>query len=105
MKDSTAFLSFSEFKERFDIETNFLIFHGLISAIKSVKKITREQRVNNNAISKPFLEKFLQAKKPNRQVYKKLIANKQTRPNRSQGKWVAECESDDHDNIDWQSVY
>ena len=107
MKDSTAFLSFSEFKERFDIETNFLTFHGLISAIKSVKKITREQPVNNNAIFKPFLEKFLQAKKPNRQVYKKLIANKQTRPNRSQGKWVAECELDNHNNnnIDWQSVY
>ena len=105
MKDSTTFLSFSEFKARFDIETNFLTFYGLISAIKSVKQITREQPLNNNTIFKTSLEKFLQAKKPNRQVYKKLVSNKQTHPNRSQGKWVAECELDSHDNIDWQSVY
>ena len=96
MKDSTTFLSFPEFKERFDIETNFLTFYGLISAIKSVKKITREQQLNNNTIFKTFLEKFLQAKKPNRQVYKKLVANKQTQPNRSEGKWVAECELDNN---------
>ena len=49
MKDSIAFLSFSEFKERFDIETNFLTFHGLIYAIKSVKKITIEQPLKDGA--------------------------------------------------------
>ena len=36
---------------------------------------------------------------------KKLIANKQTRPNRSQGKWDGEWELDNQDNIDGQSVY
>ena len=60
MKDSTTFLSFSEFKARFDIETNFLTFYGLISAIKSVKKITIEQPLNNNTIFKTFLETSLQ---------------------------------------------
>ena len=79
-KDSTAFLSSSEFKERFDIETNFLTFHGLISAIKSDKKITREQPVNNNAIFKPFLEKFLQAKKPNRQEVLEFNSRYHIRP-------------------------
>ena len=34
MKDSTTFLSFSEFKARFDIETNFLTFYGPIFGLR-----------------------------------------------------------------------
>ena len=36
MKDSTHFLSFEDFTERFNIKTNFLTFQGVISAIKAL---------------------------------------------------------------------
>ena len=36
MKDRDTFLSFHEFKERYDVQTNFLTFHSLLSALKSL---------------------------------------------------------------------
>jgi len=42
MRDENNFFSFTEFKERFDIKTNFLTFCGIISSIKSLKiRLTR----------------------------------------------------------------
>ena len=38
MRDESKFLSFTEFKERFDIKTNFLTFYGVISSIKKPAK-------------------------------------------------------------------
>ena len=31
MKDADNLLSFTEFKERFDVKTNFLVYHGVVS--------------------------------------------------------------------------
>ena len=36
MKDSIQFLSFEDFKEHFNIKTNFLTFQGVLSAIKAL---------------------------------------------------------------------
>ena len=38
IRDETTYLSFSDFKERYNIKTNFLTFQGVISAIKSLLK-------------------------------------------------------------------
>ena len=38
MKDSNTLFFFSKFKERFQITTNFLAFHGLIAALKTLKE-------------------------------------------------------------------
>ena len=40
MKDSTTFICYHEFEERFGIKFNFLAFHGHISALKSVKQLS-----------------------------------------------------------------
>ena len=45
IRDETSYLSFSDFKERYNIKTNFLTFQGVISAIKSLLKT---YDVNNN---------------------------------------------------------
>ena len=37
MKDADNFLSFTELKERFDVKTNFLVYHGLVSCIKLLR--------------------------------------------------------------------
>ena len=46
MKDSTHFLSFEDFSERFNIKTNFLTFQGVISAIKALWKSNEENLQN-----------------------------------------------------------
>ena len=46
IRDETSYLSFSDFKERYNIKTNFLTFRGVISAIKSLLKT---YDVNNNS--------------------------------------------------------
>ena len=47
MKDRSNFLTLSEFKQRFQIKTNFLAFHGVISAIKSLKKAREDQHIKH----------------------------------------------------------
>ena len=44
-----TFLSFSDFTERYDIETNFLTFQGVISAVKSLWK-SNEANLHNEYI-------------------------------------------------------
>ena len=37
MKDAANLLSFTEFKERFDVKTNFLVRHDVVSYIKLLR--------------------------------------------------------------------
>ena len=50
MKDAHNFLSFPELKERFDIKTNFLVYHGLLSCIKLLRKAghRKPNEINRN---------------------------------------------------------
>ena len=43
MKDAHNFLSFTELKERFDVKTNFLAYHGLVSCIKLLRNAIENQ--------------------------------------------------------------
>ena len=43
MRDESKFLSFAEFKDRFDIKTNFLTFYGVISSIKNLRNTVKTQ--------------------------------------------------------------
>ena len=79
MKDDNNFLSFSDFTERYDIETNFLTFQGVISAVKSLWKSNEANLHNENAIYESFIDTFLKTKKPNRPAYKILVSKKPKR--------------------------
>ena len=43
MIDESTFLSFTAFKERFDIKTNFLIFYGVVLSIKDLHNKVKTQ--------------------------------------------------------------
>ena len=105
MKDDNNFLSFSDFTERYDIETNFLTFQGVISAVKSLWKSNEANLHNENAIYESFIDTFLKTKKPNRPAYKILVSKKQKRPITAQRKWVTDCMLETQENIDWKTVY
>ena len=43
MKDADNLLSFTEFKERFDVKTKFLVYHGVVSCIKLSGNVIENQ--------------------------------------------------------------
>lgn len=61
MKDSEHFLSFEDFTERFNIQTNFLTFQG----VKLVIKVTRKKNEDLHNITtnyQTFTDTFLKGK-------------------------------------------
>ena len=105
MENETRFLSFSEFKERYNIKTNFLSFCGVISAIKQLVIIFKKNASHENTNYESFLDKFLKAKNPNRAAYKKLVEKKQKQPVNSQTKWSVDCMIEENETIDWKTAY
>ena len=49
-----------------------------------------------------FCTKFMNASKPSRQAYKKIMGLKQRCPTNSQEKWARDCA---HEPIDWRAAY
>jgi len=87
MKDAHNFPSFTELKERFDIKTNFLVHHGLVSCIKLLRKaIENQNEINKNYST--FVENVIKAPKSSRLEYKKLVSAKLSSPRKSQKKCV-----------------
>ena len=104
MKDAHNFLSFTELKESFDVKTNFLVYHGLVSCIKFLRKAIQNQNETNTNFS-TFVENFIKAPKSNRLACKKLVSAKQSSPRRSQEKWIADCNLQCSKTIDWEMAY
>jgi len=104
MKDAHNFLSFTELKEQFDVKTNFLVYHGLVSCIKLLTKAIQNQNETNRNFS-TFVENFMKAPKSNRLAYKKLVSAKQSSPRRSQEKWSADCNLQCSKTVDWEMAY
>ena len=105
MKDENNFLSFSDFTHRYNIETNFLTFQGVLSAVKALLKSNVANFHNGYAILESITDTFLKTKKPNRLAYKILLSKKQKRPITTQRKWIADCALETQEIIDWNSVY
>ena len=104
MKDAHNFLSFTELKERFDVKTNFLVYHGLASCMKLLRNAIENQNETSKIFS-PFVENFIKAPKSNRLAYKKLVSAKQSSPWKSQEKWSADCNLQCSKTIDWEMAY
>ena len=77
MRDKNKFLSFSEFKERFDVNPSFLVFYGVISSIQTLKNTVKGQLASKGNDDN-FIDVFLSAKKSNIIVYQKCISFKKT---------------------------
>ena len=105
MKDEETFLSLYDFKELFGIQTNFVTYYGLLSAIKTLKKSKKDHlKDSENENVGSFLDNFIGAKQPNRMAYEKLVVSKQKTPQKSQSKWAADCNLR-QDEINWKITY
>ena len=104
MRDESKFISFTGFKERFDIKTNFLTFYGVISSIKNLRnKVKTQPAPKGNYES--FIDVFLSVTKTNRMVYQKCVSSKQTSPGKTQNKWLTDCQITCSNSINWKIVY
>ena len=104
MKDTDNLLSFTEFKERLDVKTNFLVYHGVVSCIRLLRNAIEDKNEKNRNFS-TFVENFIKAPKPNRLAYEKLISGKQRSPRKSQEKWCVDCSLQCSKTIDWEMAY
>ena len=104
MKDADNMLSFNEFKERFDVKTNFLVYHGVVSCLKLLRKVTENQNEKQRNFS-PFAENFIHTPKHNRLEYEKLVSAEQSSPRKSQEKWCVDCNLQCSKTIDWEMAY
>ena len=71
MRGKSKFLSFTEFKERFDIKPNFLAFYGVVSSIKTLRNMVKTQFPSKGNYER-FIDVFLSVTKTNRKVYQKM---------------------------------
>jgi len=99
------YLGEAALKERFDVKTNFLVYHGLVSCIKSLRNAIENENEKATEFSALFVENFIKAPKPNRLAYKKLVSAKQGSPGKSQEKWSADCSFQCSKTIDWEMAY
>ena len=78
--NSTSFLTWTDFQNKYNLKIRFLDYFGIVSAIKSLHK--------NEVYHKYecMFTKFLECAKPNRLVYKKLISFKSVQPHSCQEK-------------------
>ena len=104
MKDADNLLSFTEFNERFDVKTNFLVYHGVVSCIKLLRNVTENQNEKHRNFN-TFVENFIKAPKPNRLAYENLVSAKQSSPRKSQEKWCVDCSLQCSKTIDWEMAY
>lgn len=92
----TRFLSFAEFKCRYNIKLRFLSFYGVI---KLLRKTAQEHFSRHDDDDNIFFFKTLpKANKPNRYVYKTRVERKQKKTINSQNKscfdrWIEENDS------------
>ena len=57
MKDADNLLSFTEFKERFYVKTNFLAYHGVVSCIRLlIKEYHRKQKCKKTEMLAIFMK-------------------------------------------------
>ena len=68
--------------------------------MRSLKLTLPDEKILEN-----LLLKLNSSNKPSQAAYKIVIDKKCTRPEKSQKKWIRDCELVDVENLDWESIY
>ena len=106
MNDDFKIVTFRDFTEKCCLSVSFLEFYGVASAIRSAMKSLKlkPQDEKDQGFS---VQKVTAANKPTKFAYKnKILVNKKsTRPQKSQEKWVRDCELDAVEDLSWTSIY
>ena len=82
------FLSYNAFIDKYSIETNYLEYQKVISAVAHYKKV--HATAYHNSTPKDPVDTLLSHTKVSKKIYECLINEKASIPLRSQGKWLEE---------------
>ena len=104
MTSDSRIISYSCFKDRFCFPVSFLEFCGVTSAVRSATR-SLKLTLPGEKILENVLLKLNSSNKPSQAAYKILITKKCTRPEKSQKKWIRDCELVDVESLDWESIY
>ena len=102
-KDSKL-ITYSCFRKKFCPTVSFLEYYGVCSAIKCAFK-SLKLTFPDGKDSEKMLAKLNSINKPSQLVCKIFISKKCTYPEKSQAKWIRDCESEDVENLDRRSIY
>ena len=102
MDEHGGFLSFDKFKSLYDINVNFLQYHGIISAIP--RKWRNIIRLNSplETTESPMLRIVKGLGKPCKYIYGVLVEKFATKPVKVQNKWKKEVPEMD---LEWSDIY
>ena len=96
------FLKFKDFKNIYKVKTSFLIYYGVVSSIKSLKKHFPTTTNSNNEPTRG--QKLLSSSNLCSDAYKSLIKEISSTPTKSQEKWMSDCNIDEN-SINWKHSY
>ena len=90
------FLSYNAFIDKYSIQTNYLEYHKVISAVANYKKV--HPTAYHDSTLKDSVDTLLSHPKVSKKIYECLINEKASIPLRSQGKWLEERDIPVHCN-------
>ena len=106
MDENNKFLSFQKFTEKYNIQTDFLRYYGIVNAShRYLRKCNVANQPHDN--NKEFFKSFCSAKKICRFVYATLLKDIQTEPTKCKQKWTQDLIIHDVNatNINWNFVF
>jgi len=94
------FLKYKGFKTRYKVNTTFLKYYGVVSALAKVKKCFQDQATMNSEDQLTRSQKLLSSSSFYNEAYKLIVKGITSSPDKSQSKWIADCEN--YENfIEW----
>ncbi len=98
-------LSYRQFRVKYNINVSFLQYYSVISSIPRAWKITlREDGAVDNPIKTLSITSLLQAEKPNRLAYNRLITSKSHAPTQLCDKGRAELGNLGNENLEYSDI-
>ena len=103
--DSNNFLSLLELQAKFRLKTCPLRHYGLVSALKVLWNVHKNNYILEDSEYESFSEKIQKSHRPSPPVYKKLVSKKSSPPVRTQQKWLDDCNTEDTKCVNWNETY
>jgi len=98
------FLKYKDFKTRCKVDTTFLRYYGVVSVLAKLKKSFQDQATMNSGDQLTRSQKLLSSSSFCNEAYKLIVKGITSSPDKSQSKWIADCEN--YENfIEWDKSY
>ena len=87
------FLKYKDFKTRYKVNTTFLRYYGVLSALAKFKKSFQDQTTMNSEDQLTRSQKLLSSSSFCNEAYKVIVKGITSTPDKSQSKWIADCKN------------